>query len=336
MFSLWAGVGHKGIKMQRINILFTSVGRRNVVINAFCSAAKKLKVDLGVFVLDHNRKYSSACRSGLYTDFGSPAYDSSEYPDFIIDLCRKYSINLVVPFMDGDLKPLAKIASELLSIGTLAVVSSEDTLEVTTGDKRKTHRFFQQHNIPCPKLIEIGMAINSRDFPVFMKPYDGIGSKFANRIDTATDAFYWYGKTPNPMVTEFIDGDEYTVDVYASLIDGRAKVAVPRRRLEVRSGEVNKAVVSRNLLVEGCAMDIVDLLPCSRGVMTLQCLVPKDGVPKFIEINARFGGGAPLSIQAGAHFPEWILREYTGKQIKVPRINDGLIMLRYEDAVFVK
>jgi len=61
------------------------------------------------------------------------------------------------------------------------------------------------------------------------------------------------------------------------------------------------------------------------------------GQIKFIEINPRFGGGAPLSIQAGADFPRWILQELVGR---LPRIGfdafqDGLTMLRYDAEVWV-
>ncbi len=58
----------------------------------------------------------------------------------------------------------------------------------------------------------------------------------------------------------------------------------------------------------------------------------------IIEINPRFGGGAPLAIHAGADFPKWILSELIGKK---PRINatgfkDDIAMLRFDDSVFVK
>jgi len=59
---------------------------------------------------------------------------------------------------------------------------------------------------------------------------------------------------------------------------------------------------------------------------------------KFIEINPRFGGGAPLSIKAGADFPKWILQELSGKKpnIRSDCIKDDLIMLRYDSEVWLK
>jgi carbamoyl-phosphate synthase large subunit len=56
-----------------------------------------------------------------------------------------------------------------------------------------------------------------------------------------------------------------------------------------------------------------------------------------IEINPRFGGGYPLSHAAGADFPRWLLEEALGlpSSAAAGAWRDGLVMLRYDDAVFV-
>lgn len=56
-----------------------------------------------------------------------------------------------------------------------------------------------------------------------------------------------------------------------------------------------------------------------------------------IEINPRFGGGYPLSYAAGANYPEFLIREYfLGESISYSdNWTDGMLMLRYDDAIFV-
>ena len=56
-----------------------------------------------------------------------------------------------------------------------------------------------------------------------------------------------------------------------------------------------------------------------------------------IEINPRFGGGFPLSYVAGANYPKYLIEEYLlGKEIPVNNNwEDHLLMLRYDEAVFV-
>jgi carbamoyl-phosphate synthase large subunit len=57
----------------------------------------------------------------------------------------------------------------------------------------------------------------------------------------------------------------------------------------------------------------------------------------FIEINPRFGGGFPLSCEAGADYPRWLLEWALG--LPSTACADGwrpdVAMLRYDDAVFV-
>ena len=82
--------------------------------------------------------------------------------------------------------------------------------------------------------------------------------------------------------------------------------------------------------------EVVERLGAGPGVITLQLFLTVGDRIQFIEINPRFGGGAPLSIKAGANFPQWILRELLGKKesIRFNRFKDGLIMLRYDGEVW--
>ena len=56
-----------------------------------------------------------------------------------------------------------------------------------------------------------------------------------------------------------------------------------------------------------------------------------------IEINPRFGGGYPLSYNAGGNFPELLIREYfLNEAIEYfDNWKDDMLMLRYDDAVYI-
>jgi carbamoyl-phosphate synthase large subunit len=124
--------------------------------------------------------------------------------------------------------------------------------------------------------------------------------------------------------------------------DGRCVCAVPRRRIEVRAGEVSKGVTVRSPRLQDLAARICAALPGAFGTITIQVFV--DGEPDdpdadlaVIEINARYGGGFPLALEAGAEFPRWQLEELLGlpSTAQADRWRDGLVMLRYDAAVFV-
>jgi carbamoyl-phosphate synthase large subunit len=107
--------------------------------------------------------------------------------------------------------------------------------------------------------------------------------------------------------------------------------------MEVRAGEVSKSQIVKNIQIMNEAHRLVEKLGAGPGVITLQLFLTGDDKIKFIEINPRFGGGAPLSIKAGANFPKWILQELSGQnpRIRPDSFKDNLIMLRYDNEVWL-
>jgi carbamoyl-phosphate synthase large subunit len=132
-------------------------------------------------------------------------------------------------------------------------------------------------------------------------------------------------------------GDEHTVDVYVDRT-GRVREVVPRRRLEIRAGEVSKAVTERHPEVEVLVRELAQRLPGAFGALNVQLF--RDPVScslAVIEINARFGGGYPLADAAGAMFTQWLVEEALGLPLTDPASawSAGVVMLRYDAAVFV-
>jgi carbamoyl-phosphate synthase large subunit len=140
-----------------------------------------------------------------------------------------------------------------------------------------------------------------------------------------------------PGLVEFVEGLEHTLDVYVGLT-GVPRCVVPRARWQVRSGEVCKGVVVKDRRVMEGGQRVVEALgPSVRGLVTLQCIVTADHRVRFIEINPRFGGGAPLGIAAGADYPAWLIQELCGQtpEIEFDGFRDGVCMLRYDWSVFM-
>ena len=74
------------------------------------------------------------------------------------------------------------------------------------------------------------------------------------------------------IIQEYLVGDEYTIDTLSDL-EGRVLSAVPRKRLEVRAGEVSKAVtVKDNRLIE-LAVRVIEALGII-GPANLQAKIP--------------------------------------------------------------
>ena len=85
--------------------------------------------------------------------------------------------------------------------------------------------------------------------------------------------------------------------------------------------------------------DVVNALPGARGVLNVQVFSDADrDVQQVIEVNARFGGGFPLSWATGALMPVWGVRDLEGTglaQSELERWTSELLMLRYDQGVYL-
>jgi len=322
-------------KANRLAILFTCVGRRVELLRAFRRAGQRLGITLEI----HGADASEMSPAMHHVDHAHivPAISTGKYVDALLRLVGKHRIKLVIPTIDSELLDLARAVDRFAGEKCLALVSHESVIR-TCSDKLSTFRALSQAGIDTPRTWTWADALKKKRhrFPYFMKPRSGSAAMgnyvVHNRLELET-----YGQlVTEPIVQEFVAGVEHTMDVYTGL-DGVPRCVTPRRRLEVRSGEVSKALLVKDARMMKVGARVAEVLEGCRGVVTVQCMVNSRGRIRVIEMNPRFGGGVPLAIHAGADYPKWILQELLGRR---PRINpdafrDDIAMLRYDESVFV-
>ncbi len=302
-------------------------------MNAFRSALSELGLDGKLAIADMSPL--SAAYQMADVQVNVPHCQDPSYIDCLLEACKAHNIGLLVPVIDTELSVLANARSRFAAIGTTAVISDPETIALSR-DKEETAEFFRQAGIATPALLDIEKArTGNYPYPLFLKPKDGSMSIGSRRIEDMASLEYFWPRTANPMLMECVEGAEYTVDVYTGL-DSQVHCAVPRRRIEVRSGEISKGLTEAVPEVIEGAMAAARALPGPRGVLTFQCMHTESGDAIFFELNARFGGGAPLSIQAGADFPRWLIEEAMGQAPSVgePAFQENTLMLRYDEAVY--
>jgi carbamoyl-phosphate synthase large subunit len=321
-----------------INVLFTCIGRRVSLLNSFRRAAKQLKINASFFGTDMT-ELSPALQLCDKRFLVKPITHTG-YIKQLLSIVKANRVKLLIPTVDLDLKLLAKNKPKFAAMDCCVLVSSSEVIDICQ-DKRKTYKFLLKNKFDSPTTVSIQTALkyskSEIKYPLFLKPWDGYASRGNAIVNNRNELLFYSKKIPNAICQELIEGTEYTCDVY---VDSTMKVrcVVPRKRIEVRVGEVSKGQVIKNIRIMKQAATLVEKLAAGPGVVTLQLSLTKNGQIKFIEINPRFGGGAPLSIKAGADFPKWILQELTGKKtnIKFDSFKDNLIMLRYDDEVWIE
>jgi len=110
---------------------------------------------------------------------------------------------------------------------------------------------------------------------------------------------------------------------------------VPRLRIEVRAGEVSKSITKNNKELINLTMALVKKLGIT-GPATIQGIrESQSGKFYFIEVNPRFGGGVPLTIEAGIPYADFIKPTYSYEKGKLMSFKSELMMLRYDEALFI-
>ena len=318
--------------MKNINVLILSAGRRVELVNCFKDARDTLSIKGNVVACD----LSSTAPAIYHADkhYLVPRILDENYIPEIIEICKREDIHLVVPTIDTELYKLAE-AKELIESNTNAkVLISDINVIKICRDKYNTQEFFEDNGFGMPRLID-KEAIKNKDykFPLFIKPLNGSSSINTFKVNNEKELEFFLEYVPEPIVQEFMEGEEYTIDVFVDFNHNPITI-VPRQRLVTRGGEVLKGIVKKDRdIIERVKCVIEELKPI--GHITLQCMKTNEGI-KFIEINPRFGGGAPISIKAGANSPMNLYRLLLGEKLEYnEEYEDGLLASRHDWAVFI-
>lgn len=310
-----------------MRILLTAIGKRVQLI-------KYLKKSCEVFGTD----CGDLAPAVHFVDkfFKVPRYNEEGYIDELIYICKKESISILIPLFEKEYKLLLENKERIIKVGTKLLLSPFKTIDCF-NDKYKAYEFFKRNNINTPKTYskeDLSCSSKLLSFPLIVKPIDGMGSSNVFKAKNKKELTFFIDYIENPIIQEYIEGTEYTIDV---LCDFKGKVisVVPRERIEIRSGEVSKSRTIKDFNIINATINL-----CSKtkfiGPITIQCIVTPKGDIKFIEVNPRFGGGVPLTFEAGVDYGRYFELMYKGEEI-TPIIGEfkELTMLRYDEAVFL-
>jgi carbamoyl-phosphate synthase large subunit len=319
-----------------LNFLVSSAGRRGELVEILRETISFLGRCGGVYCVDRSHM-SAAGRIADGLDI-VPSIEDPSFVDAVLRVCAARRISHLIPTIDTELLVYAQNRKAFEDAGVHVWVSSPRVIQIAQ-DKRLTNQWLTEHDFPAPDQLDVATALQTPDltYPVIAKPAHGSSSIGLVRIDDRA-RLETHSPRADYVVEQVASGDEFTVDVWVDN-NGVCRAAVPRRRIEVRAGEVSKGVTVRDESLMALATDVVSALPGARGVLNVQVFSDADrGVQQVIEINARFGGGFPLSWAAGARMPVWGVHEFEGTGPTQPELSQwtsGLVMLRYDQGVYV-
>lgn len=313
-----------------IRILFTGVGRRIELLQTFRNAALVLSKDLEIYGAD----MVGTAPALAYCDYVRRVVTMKDerYIGNMLSICAEDHIELLIPTIDTDLLVLSENKERFEEIGTRVMISAPDMIKICR-DKNNTSQFFVDCGLHAPMPVNDWKDYKA-GYPAFIKPKDGSSSINAFKAENEDELRTYAAQVEDYIVQPFISGHEYTIDIFCDW-GGKPIFIVPRERLQVRAGEVLKTRIELDqIMIEESKALCKAFKPC--GPMTVQLIRDDAGVDWFIEINPRFGGGAPLSMKAGARSAEAILKFIDGESIGEYQIADGSIYSRFDQSVSIK
>ena len=322
-----------GNSRKPINVLILSAGRRVELINCFKRAKERLKIKGSIVAAD-----ASELAPALYfadiNEIVPRISDNDGYIKAIVNICRNFNISLIVPTIDTELLLLSERKAEIEETGAKVLISDERVTKICR-DKKNTQEFLEQNGFLVPHMLgeEELKKPEKLTYPLFIKPRDGSSSINAFQVHNAEELGMYLKLIENPIVQEYIEGTEYTIDAFLDF-ESNLITAVPRVRIATRSGEIAKGVIKKDReIIEDIRKLMDKLRPI--GHITVQCKKTKRGI-EYIEINPRFGGGAPMSIMAGADSCENLYRLLRGEKLKyTEKYRENLTFLRFDQSIML-
>jgi carbamoyl-phosphate synthase large subunit len=302
-----------------MNVLFLGGGRR------FSLAKRFINEGFQVFSYELTSCVPVSINSTIIK--GKPWGDPLIEQD-LINTIKTYNIDIVIPLQDEGIITCAKLKNFYSSSSSPTFLTSELPSAEICFNKKSLEQYatcYFPEIYPIPDL----------SYPKFCKPIFGFSSKNLSVINTLQEE-------QNVDFAQFIlqkqiFGTEYSVDAYfdpaSNFVD-----AVIRERIRVAGGEV---ITSKTLYND-------DLYQISKligeklkliGPICFQYIIDKNTKPYLIEINARFGGGSTLSIEAGLDMISLIKKYYFNFNFdyQPKKWNQNLFMERYYmDSYFTK
>ncbi len=317
--------------MKEIRILFTGVGRRVELLQAFRQAAYCMGVNLKIFGAEMTAIAPALSQCDYFR--AVCGMKDENYIPRLVEICKEDKIDLLIPTIDTDLCVLSENVNAFEN--TRVLISAPDKIAICR-DKNNTADFFESCGCKAPKTVNNWELYNGT-YPCFIKPKDGSSSINAFRVENRDELKMYAQQVGDYVIQPFIEGTEYTVDAFCDF-NGNPIYIVPRVRLKVRAGEVLQTRIDLDeTIIQECSRIIENFKPV--GPITIQLIRQKGTEDNYyIEINPRYGGGAPLSMKAGARSAEVLLRLLLGEKTEYDNfsISDGAVFSRFDQSVCIE
>ena len=238
---------------------------------------------------------------------GVPFVSCDNFIDSINEICQKYSIDFIIPAHDS---VVLKLAQNFDKLSAKIITSPAETCEIARSKKR-TYEVLKD-TIKCPKIYNFNDQIN---YPVFIKPDVGQGSKGAKRINGFDELKNEYNNDKTIVISELLTGEEYTIDCFTDK-NGKLLFSRGRKRARISNGISVNSYPIKNEKFNDIAKKINSKIKF-QGMWFFQLKEDSKGELTLLEIAPRIAGTMGMYRGLGVNFILLALYDAMGYDIKL-------------------
>ncbi len=220
-----------------------------------------------------------------------------------------HKIDFVLPAHDDVLLHLSTIREEL---GAVLVAPSNQTVTVCSFKSKTYEKLADQ--VPVPRVYELA-EVRDQNYPLFVKPDRGQGSRGARKVHSAEELKAAVSCLCDPIICEFLPGEEFTIDCFSSAEKGLQFCAARRRQRVVNGISVSSEIVEGNEFRVIAERVQKALKPT--GPWFFQLRGDQKGQLTLLEVGTRIAGTMALNRARGVNFAALALYEAKGIPLKI-------------------
>ncbi len=296
---------------KNINVLvYPSGGENGLDVHTALKDVVNIRV-FGASSVDNHSKF-------VYKNFieNAPSILEKDFIPGFNQLIEAYKIDVIIPCHDSVVEFLAKNKDK---ISAIIAASNYDTTKICRY-KRLTYKAIKNSKF-CPTIYT---SIEEADFPVFIKPNKGEGSRNTVLINSIEE----YKKVESVkkidyVLSEYLPGNEFTVDCFTDRY-GNLRFVGSRSRSRVFGGISVRSETVDNKRFLPIAEDINNAMTF-RGLWYFQVKEDLQGNLKIMEVSARVAGTMNVYRQRGVNLP--LLTVYDALDYDVAILDNGFSVI---------
>ena len=319
-----------------MNILITSVGTRNKVVQYFKENFKNIGK---VVSTDASNLAPAIYEADKF--YITPKIDDPKYIEHILDICKKEKIDCILSLIDPELSLISQNKDKFTGIGVTPLVSPLYATELAF-DKFKMFEFLKEQGFKTAETyidkskFYADLANGRINFPVFVKPVCGSASINISKVNSKEEIELLFNLYDNLIIQELLDGQEIGADVYIDPISKKVVSIFTKEKIKMRAGETDKARSFKD-------QKLFDLIASLVEKIGYEYMIDMDvfrinGEYYVSEINPRFGGGYPHAYESGVNFPKLIINSVNQieNENQIGNYEEDIYMMKYNELKVTK